>query len=304
MPNTNWPTPLVLGGHSFIPELGNDPATGFDEQLAIVNSCLDEGICAFDTTYGPERIALGRILEQLGRRNEAQIIAWNFFTDVPSGKYLLGPRPYAEQDIEKILDDLRTDRVDLLVVHPVRGEEQNKRQVQTANAWVRSGYVGALGPWVPRAESSKRIDAEDRYEFMVGRRNVQNPRSSVFRASKKRGWQTFATSPFDRGQLLDLLIDTAVEFCDDARETLRTRVADAMLRFSLHCPDVDHVIIGIRNRQWISSNLESVSKGPLSPEETRWLMGLQARAEATRERQQNAPASVDKTHSTKYTHQV
>ena len=73
--------PLVLGGHSFISQLGNDLPASDQERYAIVESCLDCGIRWFDTTYQPERIALGRVLRGLGRRHEASILAWNFFSD-------------------------------------------------------------------------------------------------------------------------------------------------------------------------------------------------------------------------------
>ena len=72
------PGRLVLGGHSFISQLGNDPEASEEEQIAIVEACLDAGIHRFDTTYQPERRALGRMPEALGRRHEAEIYAWNF----------------------------------------------------------------------------------------------------------------------------------------------------------------------------------------------------------------------------------
>ena len=52
--------PLVLGGHSFIQQLGNDPGLSEADQTRLVESCLNRGIRWFDTTYQPERIALGR----------------------------------------------------------------------------------------------------------------------------------------------------------------------------------------------------------------------------------------------------
>jgi hypothetical protein len=36
--------PLVLGGHSLIARLGNDPAAPEAAQVAIVEDCLDNGI--------------------------------------------------------------------------------------------------------------------------------------------------------------------------------------------------------------------------------------------------------------------
>ncbi len=69
--------PLILGGHSFISQLGNDPPASEQEQHKIVETCLDHGIRWFDTTYQPERVALGNVLHALGRRGEAKILAWS-----------------------------------------------------------------------------------------------------------------------------------------------------------------------------------------------------------------------------------
>lgn len=278
----NWDdvSRLVVGGHSFIPELGNDPAIDFDGQLEIVNECLDQGINCFDTTYEPERIALGGVLEALGRRREARIIAWNFFTDNSSGEYLVRPKPFAVGHVEKLLTQLRTDYIDMLVVHPVEDGGKNKEQLEIAKSWVASGHIGRLGTWAPGDDVAERFGAENAYDFMVMSNNIRHPAARVFSGAKAIGWRTFATSAFGRGWLLDQLFAIAAEDASEEPEIVRARLADALLRFSLHDPYVDHLIVGIRKKEWISRNLESVSMGPLSEEERRWLFELLERAVA------------------------
>ncbi|HTL51742.1 MAG TPA: hypothetical protein VL860_04110, partial [Planctomycetota bacterium] len=83
--------PLILGGHSFIAPLGNDPAADFDTQVAIVKTCLDQRITWIDTTYQPERTAVGKVLQVLPRRIEVRVIAWNFFREVDDKGELGGP---------------------------------------------------------------------------------------------------------------------------------------------------------------------------------------------------------------------
>ncbi|AFH61192.1 hypothetical protein B2K_10740 [Paenibacillus mucilaginosus K02] len=68
-------TKLMLGGHSFFSELASDPEPSDAEKEAIVTECLNLGIHGFDTTYYQERVHLGRILEELGRREEAMLMA-------------------------------------------------------------------------------------------------------------------------------------------------------------------------------------------------------------------------------------
>ena len=63
--------PLILGGHTFISQLGNDPPASEQQQHLIVESCLNRGIRWFDTTYQPERVALGKVLHSLGRRERS-----------------------------------------------------------------------------------------------------------------------------------------------------------------------------------------------------------------------------------------
>src|SRR5947208_2361680 len=85
--------PLVLGGHSFITQLGNDPPASEQEQCAIVETCLNCGIRWIDTTYQPERIALGNALDRLGRRGETSILAWSFFKDFTPAEPVGEPAP-------------------------------------------------------------------------------------------------------------------------------------------------------------------------------------------------------------------
>jgi len=111
---------------------------------------------------------------------------------------------------------------------------------------------------------------------MVLPRNLASPNDDVFRACKQFGWRTFATSPFNRGWLLDRLLAAAAKEDREKPDTLRRRLADLLLRFSVHCPDVDHVIIGIRKPEWIPLDLASAGKGPLSESEMEWLQQLLA----------------------------
>lgn len=108
---------LGLGGHSFIEELGNDPHASFEEQCAIVSACLDKGIRLIDTTYYQERIALGKVLQRLGRRNEAEIMAWNFYKQPGKEHQLVGYTPLEPYHIEPMLEELKTDYIDNLVIH-------------------------------------------------------------------------------------------------------------------------------------------------------------------------------------------
>ena len=267
--------PLILGGHSFINQLGNDPPVSDRDQHRIVEACLDHGVRWFDTTYQPERIALGNVFQATGRRNEATILAWNFFTDFSPDDQPTGPEYYRPHHINIILEQLRTDHVDCLVAIPLNDAEENKRQKELLIEWRRKGYVRSLGLWIQDPATIERFRHDNPFRFAIRPFNITTIEAGpIFAACKISGWETLATSPFLRGWELDRVIAAASARGYGDTETLRPIVADLMLRFSLFQRDVDRVIIGMRKIEWIERNLESASKGPLTAEEDHWLQDL------------------------------
>jgi len=268
--------PLILGGHSFINQLGNDPPVSDRDQHRIVEACLDHGVRWFDTTYQPERIALGNVFQAIGRRNEATILAWNFFTDFSPDDQPTGPEYYRPHHINIILEQLRTDHVDCLVAIPLNDAEENKRQKELLIEWRRKGYVRSLGLWFQDPATIERFRHDNPFRFAVRPFNIITAKEAgpIFAACKTSGWETLATSPFLRGWELDKMIAAgAAQGYGDA-ETLRPIVADLMLRFVLFQRDIDRVIIGMRKVDWIKRNVESAFKGPLTAEEDNWLQDL------------------------------
>ena len=269
--------PLILGGHSFISQLGNDPPVSDRDQHRIVEACLDHGVRWFDTTYQPERIALGNVFQAIGRRNEATILAWNFFTDFSPDDQPTGPEYYRPHHINIILEQLRTDHVDCLVAIPLNDAEQNQRQEELLIEWQRKGYVCSLGLWIQDPAMIEPFRDDNPFRFAIRPFNITTDEAApIFAACKMAGWVTLATSPFRRGWELDRTISAASAAGYGEVEVLRPIVADLMLRFVLFQRDIDRVIIGMRKIEWIERNLESVSKGPLTADEHRWLQRLRA----------------------------
>jgi aryl-alcohol dehydrogenase-like predicted oxidoreductase len=269
--------PLILGGHSFISQLGNDPPVSDRDQHRIVESCLDHGIRWFDTTYQPERIALGKAFQAIGRRNEAKIIAWNFFTDFSPDDQPTKPEYYRPNHIDVILEQLHTDYVDCLVAIALDNPGENKRQVELLIEWQKKGYVRFLGLWIEESRIIEQYRNDNPFRFAVRPLNITTTEAApVFAACKRAGWEAVATSPFRRGWELDNIVAAAVARGYGDAETLRPMVADLMLRFALFQRDVDRVIVGMRKIEWIKRNVESVAKGPLAAEEYRRLQDLQA----------------------------
>jgi len=269
--------PLILGGHSFISQLGNDPPVSERDQCRIVESCLDHAVRWFDTTYQPERIALGNVFQAIGRRNEAKIMAWNFFTDFSPDDPVGKPEYYQPHHIDVILEQLQTDYVDCLVAILLNDPEENKRQEELLIEWRRKSYVRFLGLWIQDLDMIERLRNDNPFRFAIRTFNITTAKEAgpIFAVCKTLGWETLATSPFGRGWEIDRVITAASARGYGDTETLRPIVADLMLRFSLFQRDVDRVIIGMRKVDWIKRNVESVSKGPLTPDEQRRLQHLQ-----------------------------
>jgi len=57
-------------------------------------------------------------------------------------------------------------------------------------------------------------------------------------------------------------------------ESLRPKLADLMLRFSLFHSNAGRVIVAMRRLEWVSANVASVSKGGLTRDELLWLERL------------------------------
>ena len=121
---------LILGGHSFITQLGSDPAPDEKTQDAIVAACLDAGVNWFDTTYLPERVALGNALKRLGRRNEAQLIAWNFFTGFGPDGSVGGHAPYEPRHLPQ--PPPTTFRCICILLNPRKDPTQTSRRFEIA----------------------------------------------------------------------------------------------------------------------------------------------------------------------------
>jgi aryl-alcohol dehydrogenase-like predicted oxidoreductase len=278
--------PLVLGGHSFIEELGADRPIDAATQRDLVAACLDAGIGRFDTTYEPERAALGNALDGLGRTDEAAVTAWNFF-----GEALAEPRAYEPGDIDDIRADLGVETVDYLVVHPVEDEAAQARQEDLAVEWQDAGLVEALGTWNPGPDAAERFGSGDPYSFMVQPYNVATDAAESFAAAAELGWETLAASPFVRGWALDDLVAAAdtLEGGESGGDgdtgpgaawgSVRARLADHMLRYALFRPHVDQVVVAMRAVEYVRANVESAERGPLDDSERAWLDRVVAAAD-------------------------
>ena len=226
---------LGLGGHSYIQELGNDPRPSPEEQRALVAACLDAGVPLFDTTYYQERVALGGLLQTLGRRDEAEITAWNFFHQPGNDDGLVRPTPYGPSHLATILDELRTDRLDVLVIHAHDEEDVLRREMELAASWRDQGRVARIALGMAEDRHIRSLPEGHPISLVFAPYNAFDRAAlPVFEEAKRRGMATVAMSPFVRGWKLDEIGgDTAV-------------VADILLRWVAFQETVDRVVVSMR----------------------------------------------------------
>lgn len=238
---------LVLGGHSFIAPLGNDPEASFDEQCAIVAAFLDAGARWIDTTYYQERVALGRVLRHLGRRDEARILAWNFFQQAGRENDLVGPTPYQPEHLGVMLAELKTNRIDLLVIHAHDDTDGLNRELALAREWQAAGLVKSVGLGMVEARHLETLPDGHPVTHVLAPFNVFNPAAArTFEKAKATNRTTVAMSPFVRGWKMDEMVRAAGADKAD--------VADLLLRWTAFAPFVDYVDVSMRNAACVETN--------------------------------------------------
>ena len=269
--------PLILGGHSFIAQLGSDPRADPDLQVAIVRRCIDLGIYWVDTTYQPERIALGEVLARLPRRAYVRVMAWNFFRDFDDAGDLGGADYYEPHHLQLILDQLQSDTIDSLVVHWLDDDKRNREQEELAIRWVNDGKVKRLGIWGAPTDAAKRYTSVNPYSFVVRPVNITTGDCAESLAwARSLRWRNVGTSPFVRGWHLDKLIKKAIEREGGTAADWSSKISGLLLRYSLYQPNVDAMIVAMRKPEWVEANAAAVMKGDLAPEERAWLVALNA----------------------------
>jgi len=247
---------LALGGHSFIQELGNDPKASHEEQCSIVAACIDSGIVTFDTTHHMERTALGSILEELGRRDEAEIMAWNFFEE-PGREHELTPyRPYQPDSIDIMLRELRTDRIDIVVIHSQDDIARFHHELELAKRWIGQGKARTAAIGMSRVKDVQALPSGHPVTHVLEPYSAFSRGAlAMFELAREHGLVTMALSPFVRGWKLDAIGGDTSE------------VAGIALRWVTSQPVIDTVVVSMRRSAWVHTNLASASKGALTPEE-------------------------------------
>lgn len=278
---------LGCGGHS---RLGQATGSTSEESIAIVQRALDLGITLIDTArvYGTEEI-VGKALAH--RRSEVVIS-----TKVPPIDQD-GPRGAAglRTSLEKSLEDLRTDTVDVYHLHGVQPETYDHCVDVLVPEMFKLRDEGkirflAISEGFGRDSGHAMLEravTDDCWDVMMVGFNLLNPsaRDRVFPATQPKGIGILVMFAVRRllsqgdelrrvvGELVaEGRIDSEGVSLDDPLGFLVTSgeassVVDAAYRFARHEPGTDVILTGTGNPAHLEANVASLAKGPLPAED-------------------------------------
>ena len=144
----SFPSPLILGTARFALRASPRPRSVCGAQaFALLDHAFDLGIRAFDTAaiyrFGGSERAIGEWLRRTGHRDRVCLISKGGHPSLP-GRPRLG-RGDLEQDLQASLRRLRTDRIDLYLLHHDARGAPLEPIAETLWSFVASGRVRAYG---------------------------------------------------------------------------------------------------------------------------------------------------------------
>jgi aryl-alcohol dehydrogenase-like predicted oxidoreductase len=285
---------------------GSDDA----ETLASLDRAVELGCNFFDTAWaygdGKSEQILGKILRE--NKNKAGVGGPDkhlyVATKIPPKNrrwpsrrdFTLDdcfPPDYVEEFIEKSLENLGVETIDLMQFHTWEDRWLNDRRLpRSIEKMKKSGKVRAFGPSINRWEPWNGIRAvlEGHAEAVQVIYNIfdQNPEDALFPICRMRDAAVIARVPFDEGTLTGTLTRESKWPAGDWRNTyfvpenlkssvehgeaLRPLVpagstmAETALRFILSNPVVGTTIPGMRKLKNVEANCAASTAGPLPVE--------------------------------------
>ena len=139
-------------------------STGEDRSLDLLDSVLKTGINAFDCarSYGLAENMLGKWMET--RSNRDRVLILSKCGDIKDGKVRVDRQVILDQ-LRESLDALRTDHIDIYLLHRDDPDTRPEEQIDTLNEVVEKGCVRVIGVsnW-----SHQRIETANRYAAAHG----------------------------------------------------------------------------------------------------------------------------------------
>lgn len=274
---------LGCGGHS---RLGQAQGANEAHSVRLVQHALELGINFIDTArmYGTEAI-VGKALQ--GRR-DAVVLSSKAAPASPSGPLSQGE---LRALVERSLQELRTDRIDVYHLHGVRAEQYDHARSELVPVLERmreEGKLRFLGiteqfGYDPGHSVLQRAVEDDCWDVMMVGFNLLNPsaRERVLRLTRQRNIGTLIMFAVRRALSQPAVLRDLVRELADAGVVPAAAATDAPLaflleeassvieaayRFCRHEPGADVVLTGTGSIEHLDANVRALSMGPLSAE--------------------------------------
>lgn len=254
--------------------------TSFEASARLLNTALDCGINVIDTAagYADSEEKIGRALAH--RRGE-------FYLFTKCGRFAAPqvadwPASLVEKSLETSLRRLRTDHVDLLLLHSCPVAVLKNAELIAAMVRVRETGKTRLVGYSGDSDAALYATGMGVFDALEISVNIadQEAIDRIFPEAAARGMGVIAKRPVANAAWLN---DGG--YGATYRERLKklrfdflagdaAKAVDIALRFAVHTPGVHVAIVGTTRAERIAQNVSAVESGPLDP----------ARYEAIRER--------------------
>lgn len=261
----------------------------FNEYECVISEALERGINFFDTAdiygLGKSEEFLGKCLKQ--RRSEV-VIESKFGVRIENGRTFYDNSPYwIEQCMMNSLKRLKTDYIDIYYVHYWDGTTPIEIIVNELEKYKEKGYIRAFGISNFDKNLIDRIDSEAiagaQYEFSLARRVNEDV---ISYAEKKLNVNTMTWGSLGRGVLTGKYKDLSLLDSNDKRSreldynfhgdtykknlnivrclekiasTYKKTLSAVAIRFILDYLDKSIAIVGMKRREQLYQNLESLN---------------------------------------------
>lgn len=205
--------PLALGTAAFGDTARSSWSVGADGVWPLVSRAFDKGITLFDTgtSYGGglAETRLGEALHRLGHRQDVTIVTKIFFPAEPGSQHRGLSRRHLIAALDRSLDRLRTDYVDMLMIHRWDRDAPVEETLSTLDGFVRSGrvrYLGAssMSAWrLMKMLALQRGGGMEPFVAMQGHYNLlyREEEREMIPLCREEGLGYMAWSPLARGRL-------------------------------------------------------------------------------------------------------
>ena len=233
---------LGLGGGPY-----RGPDISAEDVAAIARAAFDAGVNLFETAEDYDEAKMGWGVREF----RSDVILATKCTEALYESML--------RAVEKSLERLRTDYVDIYQLHYVNSHAELRRRIEGGalealkeakrRGWIR--FIGLSGHYIPTLIRAVELDEFDvvQVPYHLG----HDAAEELFGAARSRGVGVIGMKTLGGGFLVDPRLAG-----ERPREGAERMTAAAALRFALSSPDVASALVGMRGTSQVRENVDAI----------------------------------------------